>query len=157
DIVTAVDGKSIAGQSAELATAEIKGKPGTDVTLTVVDNQNGKRQVKLTRRNLKVPAVIGRIKEGDGRKGAYVRLLGFSAGAHGELRQELEKLYGQGAQAVILDLRGNGGGLLTEGVLVSSLFVPSGTIVSTHGRTQDERVYDAAGDPLPRKPMVVLI
>jgi carboxyl-terminal processing protease len=57
----------------------------------------------------------------------------------------------------VLDLRGNGGGLLTEAVLVSSAFVPSGTIVSTHGRTQRTRTFEATGDALPRHPMVVLI
>jgi carboxyl-terminal processing protease len=157
DIITAVNGHSIAGKSAELATAEIKGRPGTDVSLTVVDPHKGQRDVTLTRRNLHVPAVLGHIKEVDGKKIAYVRLLGFSAGAHGELRQELEKLYAQGAQGLVLDLRGNGGGLLTEAVLVASIFVPNGTIVSTHGRTQSERIYKASGDALPRKPMVVLI
>jgi carboxyl-terminal processing protease len=157
DVVTAVDGHSIAGKSAELATAEIKGRPGTEVTLTVENHNRGTRDVKLTRRNLSIPAVIGSIKDVDGRKIAYVRLLSFSAGAHGELRTELERLYAQGAQGTILDLRGNGGGLLTEAVLVASNFVPNGTIVSTHGRTQSERVYKASGDPLPQKPMVVLI
>jgi carboxyl-terminal processing protease len=57
----------------------------------------------------------------------------------------------------VLDLRGNGGGLLTEAVLVSSIFVPNGVIVSTHGRTQHTRTFDATGDALPRRPMAVLI
>jgi carboxyl-terminal processing protease len=87
----------------------------------------------------------------------YVRLAGFFPGAHGELRKEVERLYEQGAQGLVLDLRGNGGGLLTEAVLVSSIFVPNGVIVSTHGRTQSTKTFEATGDPLPRHPMVVLI
>jgi carboxyl-terminal processing protease len=92
-----------------------------------------------------------------GTKVAYVRLAGFFPGAHGELRREVEMLHERGAQGLVLDLRGNGGGLLTEAVLVSSIFVPDGVIVSTHGRTQRTRSFDATGDPLPRHPMVVLI
>ena len=76
----------------------------------------------------------------------YVRLAGFFPGAHGELRNEVESLYGQGAEGIVLDLRGNGGGLLTEAVLVSSIFVADGVIVSTQGRTQRTRTFEATGD-----------
>jgi carboxyl-terminal processing protease len=113
--------------------------------------------VTPTRREVDTPQVTGHIETVDGRKVGYVRLAGFFPGAHGELRREVEKLYDQGAQGLILDLRGNGGGLLTEAVLVSSIFVPDGEIVSTHGRTQDTHTFDATGDALPRHPMVVLI
>jgi carboxyl-terminal processing protease len=69
----------------------------------------------------------------------------------------VEKLYELGAEGVLLDLRGNGGGLLTEAVLVSSIFVPDGPIVSTEGRTQRTHTFDATGDALPAEPTVVLI
>ena len=63
-----------------------------------------------------------------------------------------------GAQALILDLRGNGGGLLDEAVKVASIFIPDGTIVSTDGRSQPRQVYVAKGDAIaPRIPMVVLV
>ena len=57
----------------------------------------------------------------------------------------------------MLDLRGNGGGLLEEAVLNSSLFVEDGVIVSTEGRTSPEQTFEAVGDALPERPMVVLI
>jgi carboxyl-terminal processing protease len=157
DVITAVEGQSIAGQDADAVTARIRGPEGTKVTLTVASADGKSRDVTLTRREVDVPQVTGRIETVNGVKLGYARLAGFFPGAHGELRREVESLYQQGAQGLVLDLRGNGGGLLTEAVLVSSIFVPDGVIVSTHGRTQHTRTFEATGDALPRHPMVVLI
>jgi carboxyl-terminal processing protease len=157
DLVTAVNGRSIAGEDSELATAQIKGRPGTKVTLTVVTPGEGARDVELTRRQLKVPAVEGELRRVNGVPVAYVELLGFSSGAHAELRQRVEELYERGAEGLVLDLRGNGGGLLTEAVLTSSVFVEDGPIASTQGRTQEDHTFEATGDAIAPRPMVVLI
>jgi carboxyl-terminal processing protease len=157
EIITGVNGQSIAGKNADAATNQIRGPAGTKVTLTIADRHGKSRDVSLTRREVQVPQVAGHLEEVDGKKVGYVRLAGFFPGAHGELRDEVERLYDHGAQGLVLDLRGNGGGLLTEAVLVSSIFVPDGQIVSTHGRTQETHTFEATGDPLPRHPMVVLI
>jgi carboxyl-terminal processing protease len=157
DVITAVNGNSIAGKDADAVTTQIRGPAGTNVTLTIASKDGTSRDVTLTRREVNIPQVVGHIETVNGSKVGYVRLAGFFPGAHGELRKEVERLYEQGAQGLILDLRGNGGGLLTEAVLVSSIFVPDGVIVSTHGRTQHTRTFDATGDSLPRHPMVVLI
>jgi carboxyl-terminal processing protease len=158
DVITAVNGQSIAGKDSDVVTGEIRGPAGTKVTLTIKSGQTkSSRDVTLVRREVDIPQVTGRIETVHGVKVGYVRLAGFFPGAHGELRKEVENLYRQGAQGLVLDLRGNGGGLLTEAVLVSSIFVPDGEIVSTSGRTQDTRRFEATGDALPRHPMVVLI
>jgi carboxyl-terminal processing protease len=157
DVITGVNGTSIAGKDADAVTSQIRGPAGTKVTLTIASKDGGIRDVALTRREVDIPQVVGHIETVKGSKVGYVRLAGFFPGAHAELRKEVERLYEQGAQGLILDLRGNGGGLLTEAVLVSSIFVPDGVIVSTHGRTQHTRTFDATGDALPRHPMVVLI
>jgi carboxyl-terminal processing protease len=74
------------------------------------------------------------------------------------LRRQVNKVLDQGAQAIVLDLRGNGGGLLTEGVLVASIFVEEGKIVSVRGRERPERVETAQGDAIdPDIPVVVLV
>ena len=157
EVITGVNGHSIAGKDADAVTSEIRGPAGTGVTLTVASRDGTSRDVTVTRREVDIPQVVGHIEKVGDSKVGYVRLAGFFPGAHGELRKEVERLYEQGAQGLVLDLRGNGGGLLTEAVLVSSIFVPDGVIVSTHGRTQNTRTFDATGDPLPRHPMVVLI
>jgi carboxyl-terminal processing protease len=157
EVITGVNGQSIAGKDADAVTNEIRGPAGTDVTLTIAGLNGKSRDVTVTRREVAVPQVAGHLEEVGGTKLGYVRLAGFFPGAHDELRKEVERLYSQGAQGMVLDLRGNGGGLLTEAVLVSSIFVPDGTIVSTHGRTQHTRTFDATGNSLPRHPMVVLI
>jgi carboxyl-terminal processing protease len=157
EVITAVNGESIAGKDADAVTGRIRGPAGTKVTLTIESTSGSQRDVSLTRREVKIPVVLGRIETVNGHKLGYVRVTQFTPGVHGELRQEVEKLYQQGAQGIVLDMRGNPGGLLDEAVLVSSIFVPDGPIVSTHGRTQHTRTLDATGDALPRHPMVVLI
>jgi carboxyl-terminal processing protease len=159
DVITAVDGRSIAGVASEVSTARIKGPPGTKVTLRVASPGDGPvRSVTLRRATVHVPAVSGHLITDAGEKVAYVRFAAFNAGAHGELRDTLQKLYSRGGRGVILDLRGNPGGLLNEAVLSASVFLPKGkTVVTTDSRTQGHREYDAAGDPLTAHPMVVLI
>lgn len=158
DVIVAVDGKSIAGTSSEVSTALIKGKPGTQVKLRVQPRDGGSpAALTMKRASVRIPAADGRIVHSDGRDIGYVRYATFSNGAHAELRTAIEDVERKGADGLILDLRGNGGGLLNEAVLSSSLFVDHGDIVTTESRTMGTRVYDAVGDALPQVPTVVLI
>ena len=82
DIVTEVEGKSIAGEDADLATAEIKGKAGTEVTITVLRPATAEeREVTMTREQLSVPVVEGKLLDAGGVPVAHVELLSFSRGA----------------------------------------------------------------------------
>jgi carboxyl-terminal processing protease len=158
DVVTAVDGRSIANEDAEFAANLIKGPEGTEVKLTVLTPSTGKtRELTLTRKQIRVPVVESKLREIGGEPVGYVRLLSFTKGVHAELRQAIERLDERGAEGLVLDLRGNGGGLLTEAILVSSLFVEDGVIVSTKARTQGDREYEAIGSALPERPIVVLV
>jgi carboxyl-terminal processing protease len=158
DVITEVNGKSIAGIDATLATGMIKGPPGTEVTLTVKSGPNGKpRELTLKRENIDVPVVDGKLIGAGAKKVAYVQMLSFTPGVHAALRKQIEDLYAKGAEGLILDLRGNGGGLLDEAVLSGSIFVEDGVIVSTKGRTQQDQVYKAVGQAIEQKPTVVLI
>jgi carboxyl-terminal processing protease len=159
DFITEVDGKSIAGMSSELATARIKGPAGTTVSLELVDPDDFEpRTVKLKRAEIQVPITTGRIVERDGRKLGIVTLSTFSEGAHGLVRKEIDELLDRGAEGILLDLRGNGGGLLNEAVLVGSVFIEDGLIVSTKGRTKAERKYEAVGGAIDEDiPVVVLV
>jgi len=159
DVITEVDGKSIAGKSADIAAGMIKGDPGTKVNLHVEPVKGEPYDIDVERAEVRVPAVEGRIRRTpDGEKIAYVAFATFSAGAHAELGETIQRLYRRGAQGLVLDMRGNGGGLLNEAILCASLFLEKGKlVVSTESRTQGDKTYDAVGDPLEQKPTVVLI
>ena len=159
DLIVGVNGKSIAGVPSDAATGRIKGRAGTKVTLSIQSEGAKKpRDVEVERARIDVPVARGEMQEKDGVKIAHVRLATFSDGAHAAVREELEPLLKKGAKGIVLDLRGNGGGLLTEAVLVSSLFVEKGLIVSTKGRNRAERKFDAQGSAAaPDLPTVVLV
>ncbi|MDQ2939687.1 MAG: S41 family peptidase, partial [Actinomycetota bacterium] len=156
DLIVSVNGKSISGESSDLSTAKIKGPEGTDVTLGVVQASSGNTsQLKLQRQEISTPVVESSIRRVSGDRLGYVHLSAFSDGAHGPLRDATQRLERRGAEGIVLDLRGNPGGLLTEAVLTASVFLPKDDkVVTTDSRTEGRRVYQAAGDPLPRRPMV---
>jgi carboxyl-terminal processing protease len=158
DVITGVNGESLRGKTAEQATALIKGPAGTSVTLSVATGDQEPREVELRRARVDVPVVEAEMREAGGEKIAHVRLSSFTSGAHGELRKAIDELLDKGAEGIVLDLRGNGGGLLNEAVLVSSIFVGDGTIVSTDGRTRPRRVFEATGNAIDSDiPVVVLV
>ena len=158
DVITAVNGDSLAGTTVDEATTQIKGRAGTEVELTVVTGKRPPRELELRRARVDVPVVEAAMERSGGKQIAHVRLSSFSSGAHGELRQAVDRLLERGADGVVLDLRNNGGGLLNEAVLVSSIFVDDGTIVSTRGRKRPRRVFEATGDAIDSDvPVVVLV
>jgi carboxyl-terminal processing protease len=157
DLITAVNGRSIAGESSELSTARIKGKPGTYVRLEIVRPRGTRRTVRVRRQTIKIPVVRGSLRREGRLELGIVRLTSFTSGVHGDAADAVRRLGKRGADGFVLDLRANGGGLLDEAVLVASLFVPSGTIVTTKARTRQTRVLEAAGGTVTRKPIVVLV
>src|SRR4051794_9296837 len=90
DVVTAVNGKSIAGESSQVATAKIKGRPGTFVRLEVLTpDTKRRRSIRVRRERIEVPVARGRVVDRGGRKLGVVQLLTFSSGAHGLLREQV--------------------------------------------------------------------
>jgi carboxyl-terminal processing protease len=159
DVIVEVEGRSIARLSSEAATRLIKGPEGTDVRIGVVRPPSRRvREVRLTRAEIRVPVTSSELRTVDGRRLGYVRLAAFSAGAHGAVRRAVRRLERRGAEGLVLDLRGNGGGLLEEAVLVAGVFLPEGeVVVSTDSRTQGHAVYRTKGGNLPALPIAVLI
>jgi carboxyl-terminal processing protease len=159
DFILGVNGRSLAGVNSDVATSRIKGPAGTSVSLRVfTPGEDGDRTVRVKRERIEVPVARGRVVERDGQKLGVVELLSFSNGAHGLVRRQIDRVLRQGAEAIVFDLRGNGGGLLSEAVLISSIFIEDGEIVSVRGRHRPERTQDAQGDAIDGKiPVVTLV
>jgi len=160
EVIVAVNGRRLAGLSAEAAANLIKGPPGTDVLIGVVrpGANAATRTVRITRATISEPVVASLQRTVDGVKLGVVALATFSPGAHGEVREAVEKQLHEGARGLVLDLRDNGGGLVEEAQLIASIFIEKGTIVSMHGRSQPSQTLIALGDAIPASiPMVVLV
>ncbi len=157
DVITHVGSTSLANRSADFSAALIKGRAGTDVSLTVRSGDHS-RVVTVKRADITVPVASSRLVHFHGHKIGVVQLTSFTEGSGSEVRAQVDKMLQQGADALILDLRENGGGLLEEAVNVASIFIPDGTIVSTKGRSQPRQVYLAKGGAISNKiPVVVLV
>jgi carboxyl-terminal processing protease len=157
DVIVKVGSTSLSNRSPDFASRLIRGPAGTRVVLTVVSGHRS-RTVTLVRAKLVVPVASGTVVTYKGRKIGVLSLTAFTDGSGDELRSDVRKVLARGAQALVLDLRENGGGLLEEAVNVASIFIPDGTIVSTDGRSQPRQVYMAKGHAVaPHIPMVVLV
>jgi carboxyl-terminal processing protease len=134
DLLKKVDGVSLKGLSTEKVSEKLKGNPGTEINLTV--ERNGKENdYKLKREKIIVPSVpyFGMIDS----KTGYIRFNSFTQGCIEDVKNALISLKDNNAQQIILDLRGNPGGLLTEAVEIVNLFVgPGKEVVSTKGKVK---------------------
>jgi carboxyl-terminal processing protease len=160
EVIVGVNGRKLAGLSPEAAARLIKGRPGTDVEIQHVGPGAGARprSVRITRATISEPVVASLTRTVDGKKLGVVALATFSPGAHGEVREAVEHLRHEGARGIVLDLRGNGGGLVEEAQLIASIFIEKGTIVSTRGRTQPNQTLLALGQAIPGSiPVTVLV
>jgi carboxyl-terminal processing protease len=157
DLVVAAAGKSLTGRNQGESVSFIKGPPGSRVKVTWT--RGDRRFTKtITRSTVSVPVVASEMKDAGACKVGVVRLAQFSSGAHAELYDALKREKKKGATAFVLDLRGNGGGLVSEAQLVASAFLRSGKIVTTKGRSVPTRTLTATGDPvIPTQPLVVLV
>jgi carboxyl-terminal processing protease len=157
EIITAVDGRSLKGKTVIESANLIRGKVGTTVRLTLLHGSRS-RTVTITRANVSVPVAASALVHYKGKKIGYLELTQFAQGSAAELKAQVQKMQKAGAQALILDLRDNPGGLLEQAVGVASLFIRQGTIVTTRGRAQPTTTYLALGDAIATKlPMVVLV
>ena len=158
DVITAVDGRRLAGLGLAAATALIHGPDGTRVRLTIA--RGGRSfDVTLTRREIAEPTVLDALTTYRGVRVGVIQLPTFDIpGIHAQVANDLQSLLHQHIGAVILDLRDDGGGLVTEAQFVASLFISHGAIVTTRGRTQAPQTIYATGHPLaPSLPMAVLV
>src|SRR6266567_1511361 len=165
DRIIKIEGKSAEKLNLQDAVKRLRGVPGTDVNITVLRPSSGKAwDVKLTRAEIKVETVkdVNGRREfplGEGHIG-YVRLTQFGEQTSSELEDALKKLDKQGMQALVLDLRGNPGGLLDQAARVCEKFLPKNQLmVSTEGRRSDEHSeFRSSGrGSHPNLPLAILV
>jgi carboxyl-terminal processing protease len=166
DRIVKINGKPVGKMSLEDAVKLLRGEPGTQVTVTVERPSEGLlKDVTLTRAVI----IMDMVKDINGKKDfplgpdkiGYIRITEFGDKTGDELESALQKLKAQGMKALILDLRGNPGGLLDEAVNVCQKFLPRGQlVVSTEGRDPDQdsvRRAEGRGDEIKGEPIVVLV
>lgn len=165
DKILKIDGRSTEKIGMDEAVKSLRGEPGTEVTLTMLRPSTGQtKDYKLIRAAIKVDTV----KDINGKREfpvsedqiGYVRLIQFGEKTSGELDEALKKLKDHGMKALILDLRGNPGGLLEQAGEVCEKFLPRGQlVVSTEGRNASQRSeYRANGQGKPLGiPVAVLV
>lgn len=134
EVIVGVDGRSIVGVAAEEAANLLQGKEGSSVNLSIQNGQGTVRSVKVTRREVIVHSVVD-ARLVDAKVGiGYIRLSSFQKLTVQELEAAVTKLRKEGMTGLILDLRGNPGGLLDVAVQVANHFVEDGVLVTTRGR-----------------------
>ena len=161
DYITHVDGEALLGLTLEEAVDLMRGPVGSDIVITIVrEDEEEPFDITITRDRIQLTAVRARL-EGDT---AILRVSTFSDQTFPNLRDGLEGLIEEvggleNLNGVVLDLRNNPGGLLSQAIRVSDAFLEQGEIVSTRGREpQDGERYNATpGDMIEGLPMVVLI
>jgi carboxyl-terminal processing protease len=157
DVILTVDGDPVADEDVDAAVARIKGEEGTSVILEVrPEGGDTTRELTLTRRRVEIPQTESKMERaGDVRVG-YVRLFGFAELAARDVRRDVRALDRRGAQAYVFDLRYNPGGLLTQAVEVTNVFM-QGLVTTTRGYNSPTETYEAEGPVTTDKPMVLLV
>lgn len=160
DVIIAIDGKPIEGDSAEAGQAQLRGKPGSEVTLRVVrEGEAAPLELVLKRDVIHLSSVRGRRLD---KVFAYVRISSFQGETGADLSKTLGKLGEESdkpLRGLILDLRSNPGGVLGAAVEVADAFIDAGLIVSTKGRMPfaNSQFSATPGDLLAGAPIVVLM
>lgn len=158
DKILEIDGKNMKNKSSADVSAALKGPKGTDVVIQVERNNSSTQTITVVRDEIKLPDVpySGMLNSNVG----YIKLNSFTRSASPSVKKAFSELKNEGMKELILDLRGNGGGLLIEAVRIVNMFIPKDqVVVNTKGRVIEEnRVYKTADQPMDLEiPLVVLV
>lgn len=159
DVILAIDGNSTKGKNTEDVSTMLKGQPGKEITIKVQRNFEPKPlEKKAIREKIQIPSVpyYGMANDSTG----YIYLTSFTDKSADDVRTAVIELKNKGAKSMILDLRGNSGGLLDQAVEIVNFFVPKNSkVVSTKGKVKQwDKEYSASKNPIaPDMPLAVLI
>lgn len=159
DEILTVDGVSTRGLNSQQSSDRMKGQPGTEVEFLVKKVHTGDTlTVRITREKIHLPDIEYAVMLD--KTTGYISQTGFTEGVAEELGKQVEALKKQGMKKLVLDLRGNGGGLLVEAIKIVSLFVPKGSlVVSQKGKgPENNQSFKTWTDPIDvNLPLVVLV
>ncbi len=153
DVITAADGVSLAGEDRAKGSDHIRGEEGTQVTLTLLGADRAVRKAVCTRATLRSPSASGRLLEGDI---GYVKLSNFYSGAADSFREEVDALVEQGAASLIVDVRNDPGGYVSELQKILDYLLPEGPVFTHKARWWVKSVYQSDADCVDL-PMAVLV
>ena len=158
ELIVAIDGRSIKGLNLDEAANRLQGTEGTAVQITLQRSDGSTRNHQLVRRHVDVESVTS-VKLVNPSEGiGYLQLTGFQKSSAEEIDRALNTLASQGMKVLVLDLRGNPGGLLNVAVEIAERFIDQGLVVSTRGRAQGQTQSLATRGPARwRIPMYVLV
>jgi len=156
DIIAKIDGQSTEGMDVNDAVQLIRGKPGTEVTLTIQRDEE-EIDYKITRARIEIHPVRYSYRSTPTGAIGYIRLNQFSAIAAEEMRSAIKELETQDVNGYILDLRSNPGGLLYSSIEIARMWLDKGKIVSTVNRQGSSNEEIARNRALTDKPLVVLV
>ncbi len=147
--ISGIGGRSIAGLGLDEAASKLQGPEGSALDLEILDVQGHPRNIRLVRREVEVRSVSA-AKIVDANEGVgYVRLDGFQKSSTLELQKAIQALQARGMKYLVLDLRGNPGGLLDVAVDIADEFLNDGVIVSTRGRAANQSMVYRCGRDRP--------
>ncbi len=153
DVITAVDGVSIAGEGRETASDRIRGEEGTKVALTLLGEDGASRDVTCTRATLHNASAQGRLLDN---KVGYVQLSNFYSGSADSFQAEVDALLEQGAESLLIDLRGDPGGYVSELEQILDYLLPEGPVFTHKPRWWFKSVY-VSDENCVDLPMAVLV
>jgi len=158
DRIVAVDGRQTSQFTTDQAANLLQGPEGSVCNLTLAAPGEANRQLAVRRQRVEVPS-IDQVRILDTQQGVgYLRLTCFQKTTRRDLEAALWRLHREGMRSLIMDLRGNPGGLLISSVDIADLFLDQGVIVSTHGRiAQEDSTYTAHQEGTWRVPLTVII
>lgn len=155
DVIAKVDGKDVNGKELDKAITMMKGIDGTEVKLSIFRQDKGLFDVKLKRAKISMVTVKGEMLSD---KIGYIQITMFDEKTSKNFDKKLKELKGKGMKSLVLDLRGNPGGVLDECVNVVSNFIPKGKpIVSTINKYKEKREYPSKGGSAIGMPLVLLV
>jgi len=157
DKIVSINGRPTSLLNVERASQLMRGDSGTKVELVLSRSGFGQFERTLTRDKVEIPRVTHQLREIDNMQVGYIQVEEFSSHATEQMREALKALQEKDAEAFVLDLRNNPGGLLEASIEIADLFLEQGTIVSTLERGDARRDFEADANTMTDKPLAVLV